>query len=133
VLVALARIEILEGRSSAEKRGMVDAIRSALSGALQAPADDPSVRLIDYPAPQFSIPFPDQHSDRYAFVEVTMFAGRSLDTKRRLYQDIVSALEPFGVPADDILIVLHEPPMSNWGVHGGVPASETDLGFKVDI
>jgi Tautomerase enzyme len=62
-----------------------------------------------------------------------MLAGRSLDTKRRLYQRIVAALEPFGVPAGDILIVIHEPPMGNSGVSGGVPASEVDVGFKVGI
>lgn len=112
---------------------MVDAVRGALSESLKAPAEDPSVRLIDYPASQFSIPFPDQHSDRYALVEVTMFSGRSLETKRRLYQMIVAALVPFGIPANDMVIVLHEPPMHNWGVSGGVPASEADVGFRVDI
>jgi len=131
--VALARIEILEGRSPEEKRGIIDAMGRALSEALHAPRDDPSVRLIEYPASQFSLPFPDQHSDRYALIEITMFAGRSMETKRRLYQAIVAALEPFGVPPNDTMIVLHEPPMHNWGVSGGVPASETDVGFKVDI
>jgi len=108
-------------------------VTRALSEALRAPAEDPSVRLVEYPASQFSIPYPDRHSDRYALVEITMFAGRSMDTKRRLYQEIIAALEPFGVPADDVLIVLHEPPMHSWGVDGGVPASEIDVGFKVDI
>jgi phenylpyruvate tautomerase PptA (4-oxalocrotonate tautomerase family) len=56
-----------------------------------------------------------------------------MDTKRRLFRAIVTALEPFGVPTDDVLIVLHEPPMQNWGVDSGVPASEIDVGFKVDI
>jgi len=133
VAVALARIEILEGRSPAEKRGLVDAVALALSEALRAPTEDPSVRLIEYPPSQFSVPYPDRHSDRYTLVEVTMFAGRSMDTKRRLFEAIVAALEPFDVPADDILIVLHEPEMHNWGVDGGVPASEIDVGFKVDV
>jgi phenylpyruvate tautomerase PptA (4-oxalocrotonate tautomerase family) len=62
-----------------------------------------------------------------------MFAGRSMDTKRRLYDAIVHRLAPFDVPPDDVLIVLHEPPMENWGVAGGTPASEVDVGFKVDI
>jgi phenylpyruvate tautomerase PptA (4-oxalocrotonate tautomerase family) len=131
--MALARIEILEGRSSEAKRGLVEAVTRALSEALQAPAEDPSVRLVEYPASQFLIPYPDRHSDRYALVEITMFAGRSTDTKRRLYQEVIAALEPFDIPADDVLIVLHEPPMHNWGVNGGIAASEIDVGFKVDI
>ena len=56
-----------------------------------------------------------------------------MDTKRRLYQALVDGLTALDVPRNDILIVLHEPPMHNWGVNGGVPASEVDVGFKVDI
>ena len=62
-----------------------------------------------------------------------MFAGRSMNTKRRLYQAIVDGLTALDVPRNDILIVLHESPMHNWGVNGGVPATEIDVGFKVDI
>jgi phenylpyruvate tautomerase PptA (4-oxalocrotonate tautomerase family) len=62
-----------------------------------------------------------------------MFAGRSMDAKRRLYDAIVRRLAVLDVPASDVLIVLHEPPMENWGVNGGIPASEVDVGFKVDI
>jgi phenylpyruvate tautomerase PptA (4-oxalocrotonate tautomerase family) len=131
--MALARIEILEGRPREEKSGMVEAVRAALAGALRAPAEDPLVRLSEYPREQFSLPYPDRHSDRYTLVEVTMFKGRSLDTKRRLYDAIVSGLGAFDVPAEDVLIVLHEPAMENWGVDGGTPASEVDVGFEVDI
>ena len=131
--VALARIEILEGRSADEQRKLIDAVAAALSEALTAPAADPSVRLLEYPPARFSIPYPGRHSDLFTLVEVTLFAGRSMDTKRRLYQAIVDGLTALDVPPDDILIVLHEPPMHNWGVNGGVPASEVDVGFNVDI
>lgn len=131
--MALARIEVLEGRAAAEKKALVDAVRAALSEALQAPLEDPCVRLAEYPREQFSLPFPDRHSVRYTLVEVTMFAGRSLDTKRRLYGAIVQQLATLGVASNDVLIVLHELPMENWALDGGVPASEVDVGFKVDI
>lgn len=49
---------------------------------------------------------------------------------RALYREIVSGL---AAAAEDVSIVLHEPPMENWGVRGGVPASEVDVGFRVDI
>jgi phenylpyruvate tautomerase PptA (4-oxalocrotonate tautomerase family) len=131
--MALARIEVLEGRTSGEKKSLVEAVRAALSEALWAPHDDPTVRLAEYPREQFLLPYPDRHSDRYSLVEVTMFAGRSLDTRRRLYGAIVQRLATLGVPSNDVLIVLHEPPRENWGVDGGMPASEVDVGFKVDI
>jgi phenylpyruvate tautomerase PptA (4-oxalocrotonate tautomerase family) len=131
--VALARIEMLEGRSAEEKRRLVDAVRAALSDALRSPEDDPAVRLDEYPSERFSLPYPDRHTDRYTLVEVTMFAGRSMDTKRRLYRDIVDRLASLDIPPSDVLIVLHEPPMENWAINGGVPANEVDVGFKVDI
>jgi phenylpyruvate tautomerase PptA (4-oxalocrotonate tautomerase family) len=131
--MALARIEILQGLTAPEKQAMVEAVRSALSDALRAPADDPLVRLVEYPHGQFSLPYPDRHSARFTLVEVTMFAGRSMTTKRRLYDAIVQALGSTGVLAQDVLIVLHEPPMHNWGVDGGTPASEAEIGFEVEI
>ena len=131
--VALARIEILEGRNADEQRKLIDAVAAALSEAVKAPEADPSVRLLEYPPARFSIPYPDRHSDLFTLVEVTMFAGRTMDTKRRLYQALVDGLTALDVPRNDILIVINEPPMHNWGVNGGVPASEVDVGFKVDI
>lgn len=56
--MALARIEILEGRTFDEKRRMVDAVRRGLAEALQAPADDPVVRLVEYPPSLFTVPYP---------------------------------------------------------------------------
>jgi phenylpyruvate tautomerase PptA (4-oxalocrotonate tautomerase family) len=131
--MALARIEILEGRTGEEKRGMVDAVRAALSEALQSPDDDPAVRLAEYSREQFSVHYPERHSDHYTLVEITMFAGRSMDAKRRLYDAVVQRLAIFEVPANDVLIVLHEQTLENWGVDGGTPASDVDLGFKIDI
>ena len=131
--MALARIEILEGRSPQERGALVNAVRAALSEGLQTPEDDPAVRLSEYPPEQFSLPYPERCSDRFTLVEVTMFAGRSMEAKRRLYDAIVRRLVALDVPASDVLVVLHEPPMENWGVNGGIPASEVDVGFKVDI
>jgi phenylpyruvate tautomerase PptA (4-oxalocrotonate tautomerase family) len=131
--MALARIEILEGRSPQERAALVNAVRAALSEGLQTPEDDPAVRLSEYPPEQFSLPYPERCSDRFTLVEVTMFAGRSMEAKRRLYDAIVRRLVALDVPASDVLVVLHEPPMENWGVNGGIPASEVDVGFKVDI
>ena len=131
--MALARIDILEGRTAEDKRAIVEGVRGALSEALRAPPEDPLVRLAEYPAEHFTLPYPDRHSDRFTLVEVTMFAGRSMETKRRLYDAVVRRLGAAGVPAEDVLIVLHEPPMNDWAVNGGIPAGEADVGFEVEI
>jgi hypothetical protein len=62
-----------------------------------------------------------------------MFAGRSLRAKKALYQALVRKLASLGIAGTDVFIVLVEVPLENWGIRGGVPASEVDLGFKVEV
>ncbi len=62
-----------------------------------------------------------------------MFAGRSPYAKKRIYREIVKGLGDLGVYPMDVFIVLYEPPKENWGIRGGIPASEVDLGFKVEV
>ena len=62
-----------------------------------------------------------------------MFSGRSIGAKRTLYQAIVRNLAALDVPSHDIKITLIETPPKNWGLRGGMPASEIDLGFKIDV
>ena len=62
-----------------------------------------------------------------------MIPGRSLAAKRQLYQEIVTRFQALGIDPQDVLIVLQEPPLSNWGLQGGQPGSEVDLGFKLDV
>jgi phenylpyruvate tautomerase PptA (4-oxalocrotonate tautomerase family) len=72
-------------------------------------------------------------STRFTLIQVTLFAGRSLDAKRRLYRAVVRSLGRLGVPPSDVLIVLHEVALEHWGIRGGTPASEVDLGFEVGV
>jgi len=130
--MALALIEIVEGRSADEKRGIVEAVRAALSDEPQAPEDDLTVRLAEYPREQFSRSYPDRHSEHYTLISVTMFADArctpapSLRRRRPAAQAVWRSARRW-------VITLLELPMENWGVNGGTPASEIDVGFKVDI
>ena len=127
----LVRIEILKGRSRAEKEAVLEGVHAALMEALKIPGNDRTQRIIEHAPWDFETP--PGKTERYTLIEITMFPGRSLDAKRHLYQAIVRNLAGAGVPPSDIFIVLHEPPMDNWGVRGGQPASEVDLGFKVNV
>src|SRR3972149_9088034 len=125
----LVRIEIRRGRTPAEKRALMEAIHSALVEALQIPDWDRTERLIEHEAEDFEIP--PGKTERYTLIEITMFPGRSLDAKRRLYRALVQNLGALGIAASDTFLVLHEPPMENWGIRGGGPASEVNLGYFV--
>ena len=127
----VVRVEVLKGYSASEKGALLDAVHDALRAALKVPDDDRLQRLVEYNAEDFEIP-PDKGA-RFTLVEITMFPGRSVAAKRDLYRAIVRNLSTLGIPENDVFIVLHEPPMENWGIRGGSPASEVDLGFEVEV
>jgi phenylpyruvate tautomerase PptA (4-oxalocrotonate tautomerase family) len=110
---------------------VIGAVQSALREALKIPEWDRTLRLIEQPASHFAVP--PGRGEKFTLVEVTMFSGRSMDAKRSLYRAIVRNLAALGVPSLDIKIALIETPPENWGLRGGMPASEIDLGFKIDV
>jgi phenylpyruvate tautomerase PptA (4-oxalocrotonate tautomerase family) len=115
----------------ARKRDFLDAIHSALVEAIKIPADDRVARLVEYKVDDFVTP--PQLSPKFTRIAITMFAGRSLDAKRRLYKAITRNLEPFGVAPNSVKIVLVEVPGENWGIRGGHAACDIDLGFDVRV
>jgi hypothetical protein len=115
----------------ADPSAVMDAVQSALREALKIPESDRTPRLIEHLPSHFAVP--PGRGEKFTLVEVTMFSGRSMDAKRALYQAIVRNLAPLGVPALDIKITLIEIPPENWGLRGGMPASEIDLGFKIEV
>jgi len=128
------RIEILKGRTAEQKRQLLLATHDAVVCVLQVPPGDPTLRIVELDPLDVTLPSdPHPTSELFALVEITMFAGRSLHTKRRLYRELVSALATVGIPEMDITIVLIESPPENWGVRGGRPASEVELGFNIEI
>jgi hypothetical protein len=62
-----------------------------------------------------------------------MFVGRSIEAKRMLYKAMVRTLLPFGIPAQDIKIVLVEVPLENVGIRGGQAASDIELSYEVRV
>ena len=128
----LVKIEIREGFSSEYKKAILDGVHQALLDALGIPDSDRFQRIYELDEEDFECP-PDR-TDAVTLIQITMFPGRSFDAKKKLYQDIVHSLgENPGIDGNDIMIILLEPPMENWGVRGGQPASEVDFGFKIDV
>jgi phenylpyruvate tautomerase PptA (4-oxalocrotonate tautomerase family) len=127
----LAKIEVRKSRPPEQVQAIIEAVYQAQREALKLPERDRTIRYIEHRPEHFHAP-PDK-DENYSLVEITLYAGRSLDAKRALYQGIVKRFEFLGIPASDIVIVLNEVPLDNWGVRGGHPASEVDLGFKVNV
>ena len=126
-------IEVRRQYTREQEVSLIEAVHAALVDAFKITPGDRNVRLVVHEPHRFACPRHCEKPDAYTFVSVEAFAGRSLDAKRALYSGIVAALEPFGIPKNHVLIVVHDVPRENWGIRGGQAACDVDLGFKVDV
>lgn len=128
----LIKIEIRKGKSAKYKKAVLDGIHKALVRTIKIPDHDRIQRLYELEADDFEAT--PNKTNNVIVIEIVMFKGRSKEAKKQLYEAIVDILaEDPGIKGDDITIVLHEPPLENWGIRGGKPANEVDIGFKIDI
>lgn len=127
----LTRIEVRKKWPPEQEQAIMEAVYLAQREALKLPEHDRQIRYIQHSPEHFHVP--PGKTENYTLIEITLFAGRSLDAKRVLFREIVKRLGEVGIVPNDIFIVLHEETLDNWGIRGGIPASEVDLGFKVNI
>lgn len=127
----LVKIEVRKTWQPEQVQAMIEAVYRAQLDALKLPEHDRQICFTEHRPEHFHVP--PGKTENYTLIEITLFAGRSIEAKRALYQAIVRNLGVLGIAPDDIFIVLHEVPLDNWGIRGGVPASEVDLGFRIDV
>ncbi len=128
----LVRITIRTGKLPGYKKALLDGIHAALVHAFKIPESDRFQVLQELDPGCFEIP--GNRTDNATMIEITAFKGRTAEAKKALYQHIVGNLSVNpGIRGDDIMIIVHEPPLENWGIRGGQPASEVNLGFKVEV
>lgn len=77
--------------------------------------------------------FPDDRSERYTIVEISMFSGRSAETKKRLINSLYARFEAdLDIPPRDLEITIFESPRHDWGIRGK-PGDELALDYQVDV
>lgn len=125
-------IEVKKQYGEQDECRLIDAVHDAVVHSLHTPITDKVIRLIVHPPHRFASPAGTD--DRYTLINLDMFPGRSVIAKKSLYKAVIGNLSSFGIPAGQIKIVIHDSEsLDNWGIRGGFPASEVDLGFKVDV
>lgn len=128
-----ALIEVRREYTVEQETAIIEAVHSALCESLKVPEADRCTRLVVHQPHRFAAPSNLEQDEYYTLINIDLFKGRALVTKKRLYKTIVRNLAPLGIPADHVKIVLHEIPKASWGLRGGLPASEIELGFEVEI
>jgi phenylpyruvate tautomerase PptA (4-oxalocrotonate tautomerase family) len=124
-------IEVRKRYAKEQEEGIIHAVHAALMEGIKTPDWDKTIRLVVHEPHRFATP--PGKDERYTLVDIDLFSGRSVNAKKDLYRAIVNKLGAFGIPADHIKVLLRESAVENWGVRGGLPASEVDLGFRVDV
>jgi phenylpyruvate tautomerase PptA (4-oxalocrotonate tautomerase family) len=125
------RINMIKGRSQAEKLAVSRAVHEAMVKALGIPEADANHRIVEFEPEDWILP--EGKSERFVLIEATLFAGRSKQAKGDFYAAATAGLEALGVPGDDVLIVLIEGPRENWGMRGGQRADQIDMGYRVGV
>ena len=127
----LVKINLIEGRTVEEKHKIADMVHTALISAFKIPEDDKNIRIFEFNKNDFILP--SNKSVKFILIEISIFTGRSIDAKRKFYKSIVENLKSIGISENDILVLLNEQNLDNWGVRGGYPASEVNLGFDIKV
>ena len=125
----LVNINIAKGRDKQFLNSLISITMDCVIDALKLPSNDRNIRLTEYEKNFFYLKPP------YSMViEISMFSGRTAETKKKLYQSIVSKLfDSLKIQKEEVFIIINEQPKENWGIRGGIPANEIDLGFEVEI
>ncbi|WP_408602177.1 tautomerase family protein [Pseudomonas sp. PLMAX] len=127
----IVRVEDPVSRDADTQHAVIETIYGCLKSVFKVSDEELQARYVCYDKEHIRSP-----GDRSEFIqiEITVFKGRHLETKRQLYQSIsksIAALLNISEHAPLILLLEQEP--ENWGMRGGVPASEIDFGYAISI
>ncbi|WP_104128631.1 tautomerase family protein [Cryobacterium sp. Y57] len=128
----MAQIIVYGHKSALAPRisSLSDAIHAAAVSALQLPVEKRFHRFITLDPHKFVTP--KDRSIDYTIVEVSIFEGRSTETKKNFIRELISKIAAVGVTPHDLEITITETPRANWGIRG-VPADELELNYSVDV
>ncbi|MBW3623383.1 MAG: tautomerase family protein [Armatimonadetes bacterium] len=112
------------------KARLSDLIHGCVVEALGLPPEKRFHRF--FPMEREDFLFPPDRSDRYTILEISLFEGRTPDTRKRLIRLLYDRLgAELQLSPMDLEITLFETPKRNWGIRG-VSGDELSLDYKVE-
>lgn len=113
------------------KAKLSEVIHSCVVDALGLPPDKRFHRF--FPMDDGDFIFPATRTERYTIIEISMFEGRSVETKKRLIRLLFERMErELGIAPGDVEVAITETPRCNWGIRGA-PGDELGLEYKVEV
>lgn len=114
-----------------ESRNLIsDVIHSCVVDALALPQDKRFHRFL--PLEKGDFIYPPDRSEKYVIIEVSMFEGRTVETKKKLIHLLFSRLSvQVGIRPVDLEITITETPKHHWGIRG-LAGDDLNLNYKVE-
>ena len=113
------------------KSQLSDVIHSCVVDALAFPQDKRAHRF--FPLEPEDFYYPAGRTARYTIIEISMFEGRSIETKKQLIRLLFErAHQALGLKPEDLEVTITETPKHNWGFRGE-PGDEISLNYKVEV
>jgi 4-oxalocrotonate tautomerase family enzyme len=129
--VAQIKIYGLKSALALHRHALSDAIHDSVVEALQFPPEKRFHRFITLDREDFI--YPTDRSDKYTIIEISMFEGRTMETKKELIRLLFSNItHRTGISPTDIEMTIFETPKANWGIRGK-PADELALTYKIEV
>lgn len=129
----MAQVKIYGLKESLDpiKTQLSDVIHSCVVDALQFPQDKRAHRF--FPLNPDDFYYPSGRTTKYTIIEISMFEGRSVETKKHLIRLLFErAHQQLNILPQDLEITITETPKHNWGFRG-MPGDEIDLNYKVEV
>lgn len=106
-----------------------EVVHAAAVDVLGLPTDKRFHRF--FPMDPEDLPVPPGRSERYTIIEVRLFAGRTVATKKAFYARLCTDFaEHLWITAVDLEIALVETPRHDWAIRG-LPGDELALAYEV--
>ena len=108
-----------------------DAIHRALVESLHYPEEKKFQRFIALENDDFI--YPNDRSENYLIIEISMFEGRTKETKKAFIQSLFQNIRNLcHIDSNDVEITIFETPKENWGIRGH-NADELQLNYQVNV
>jgi 4-oxalocrotonate tautomerase len=120
----LARIDLVQGKSSEYRKGIGDVVYEALLKRFNVPKNDRFQVITEHPAHGFMYDPTYMDIQRTAdcvFIQITLSEGRSVEMKQAFYKAVADGLhERLKIRREDVFINLVEVKKENWSFGNGV-------------
>src|SRR4051812_26980466 len=113
------------------KAPLSDVIHACVVEALHYPQDKRAHRFFGLERDDFY--YPAGRTEQYIIIEISMFEGRSIETKKHLIRLLFERISAqLALSTQDIEMTIFETPRHNWGMRG-LPGDEVGLNYQVDV